>query len=59
MITILIVGLFAAIVFYALSKNYTVRAGGRALGTALFFEASKPASDPVDKTDPPAKQITT
>jgi hypothetical protein len=33
--------LLAGIVFYALHKDYTVRAGGKALGTAFFFEALK------------------
>jgi hypothetical protein len=42
----LIMCLLAGIVFYALYKNYTVRAGGKALGTAFFFEALKRTDDP-------------
>ena len=38
---ILIMCLLAVIVLYALYKDYTVRAGGKALGTAFFFEALK------------------
>ena len=42
----LIMCLLAAIVFYALYKDYTVRAGGKALGTAFFFEALKRPDEP-------------
>ena len=42
--------LLAGIVFYALYKNYTVRAGGKALGTAFFFEALR-RQDDAQQTD--------
>ena len=43
---VLITCLLAAIVFYALHKNYTVRAGGKALGAAFLFEALKRKDEP-------------
>ena len=56
---IVVLLVFAAIVLYALSKNYTIRAGGKTLGTALFFEASRPPSKPVNKISPPGNQAET